>query len=412
MKKNLFLVGAVVFLATAFFGCSEQVLEEEAAPKYDSKNRPLVEFTIPTRAYEKSGIRALHKGNAQAAWDYVEVVISAGTVDSSNVFTPSNEYYVGAESKGNNIYFALPQGTYQAIMFMGIAKGNKLLAIGVPTDTKNKNGGTIDGTFDNQGLLKITEETVSIDFKLSALTLNITAEDNLIFKDASNDSLMTNQAITTQTIMIDGKNTPYFRLNKGKQITGMFNIKGLNDNTPVHPLGALGVPNADLLTTVTSGAPPSETTSVTLHETKLFGIVDDGIKVPFEQNIITSIGLPFYKSNTGSIFLPMKIDITVTSIKIVAGDLQIAFKFGTDNLEAFSKIRFDVPIQAFNFGTNTSSYGSVWHIVNGFEAGAMDLGSNSIGQNILLAIGNNLSGQYVIAPTIPDDPAPGDGGTP
>jgi hypothetical protein len=58
MMKRLFVVGAVVMLAAAFFGCVEQAAHEDApegASEYDAQGRRLVTFNIPTRDYNSAG---------------------------------------------------------------------------------------------------------------------------------------------------------------------------------------------------------------------------------------------------------------------------------------------------------------------------------------------------------------------
>jgi hypothetical protein len=51
--KRLFVVGAVVMVAAAFFGCVEQGAED--ASKYDAQGRRLVTFNIPTRDNSAGG---------------------------------------------------------------------------------------------------------------------------------------------------------------------------------------------------------------------------------------------------------------------------------------------------------------------------------------------------------------------
>jgi hypothetical protein len=50
IMKKLVTFGAVVLIAMAFFGCSEQALEEPAF-EYDEQGRRLVTFSVPTKAY-------------------------------------------------------------------------------------------------------------------------------------------------------------------------------------------------------------------------------------------------------------------------------------------------------------------------------------------------------------------------
>jgi hypothetical protein len=468
--RKLFLIGAVVFLAAAFFGCSEQALEEDA-PEYDAQGRRLVKFSVPTRAYEKSGIRALSNANARAAWDYVEVVFKRDTVPPD-----PEEYYVGSAAKSQDVYFGLPEDTYQAVMFIGIANGTKLLAVGVPTETKKKDGTVIEHTIDNidgKGKITIKEETDSIVFTVSSLTMDIIVDITAIGEfatavdafatavatktaanvvapaatvagkdvsssaaakavaatvaklaadialattvsdddvtaanaakaaadaavatatNAGNVEIAGKKASTIKPVIIDDKATPYFRVDKGiPNIAGTFTINGFNNNDS----NLVGVPDTtdDLLAT-----------DGTLNEEALFGIRGTGTTLL--DTIITAIGLPFYKPTTGETFIPVALTPQVTSIKIVGGALKIEFKFSTPPQDGFSKIRFDVPIQAFHSGpTAPGPYapeykGNVWHIVNGFAPGAMDLGDNAIGQNILLAIGSNPTGQIVLSPEI------------
>jgi hypothetical protein len=47
--KKLLLIGAVVVIAAAFFGCAEQAFED--APEYDEQGRRLVKFSISTGGY-------------------------------------------------------------------------------------------------------------------------------------------------------------------------------------------------------------------------------------------------------------------------------------------------------------------------------------------------------------------------
>jgi hypothetical protein len=468
--KKLFLVGAVVFLAAAFFGCSEQALEEDA-PEYDEQGRRIVKFSVPTRAYEKGGIRALSNVNARASWDYIEIVFKRGDPE---------EYQARSAPKGQDVYFSLAEGAYQAVMFVGYANGTKLLAIGVPTKTSRKDGTVIDDNTDGKGEITIVEETDTIEFTLFSLTLDIivdaaavadfaaavanevvldvaTTAATVAGKDVSSSAAATavkttvaklaadiatadsvsdadvtaataataaadvaattaanagnveiggvNRASTIKPVIIDDKATPYFRVDKGtSNIEGTFTINGFNNNDS----NLVGVPDTttDLLAdtgTLTQGA--------------LFGIRGTGTTDPpvmdisdpahISNKIITAIGLPFYKPTTSENFSPVALTPQVTSIKIEGGALKIAFKFDTPPQDGFSKIRFDVPIQAFHSGPVNPDLsapfykGNVWHIVNGFAPGAMDLGGDAIGQNILLAIGSNPTGQIVLSPSIP-----------
>jgi hypothetical protein len=90
------------------------------------------------------------------------------------------------------------------------------------------------------------------------------------------------------------------------------------------------------------------------------------------------------------------------------GELVIPFGINTgetlnNDKVGFSMIRFDIQVQAF-YGQSqeepqidtTGARGSVWHISNGLEPGAFDLGGKSIGQNILLSIGSDPNGQLII----------------
>jgi hypothetical protein len=360
--KKLLLVGAVVMLAAAFFGCVEQVAQEEA-PEYDAQGRRLVKFSVPTRAYESNvggggGIRALSNTLARSAWDYIEVVFKNG-----------DEYYVGAGMKGNDINFSLPEGDYQAVMFAGVALGTKLLAVGVPTGV-NGTGAQPGG----DGSITIEADTTRLTFTLSALTADIKAGDlTLEGKNEPSPAVLTFQIPTgaglSQTAYaVDSKNPPYFTITGGADgIAGAFSIGGFNDGSDP-PATPVGVPDDPNLFEMTTG---------------LFGVLDSAPST----KIIQAIGVTGYDAVTGAVIKPVEVSAKVNTIGIDGGVLAIGFELATNESslnEGFSKLWFDVPIQAFNdSGAVEAGRGSKWHIVNGLEA-VYDEGEDSMGRNILL----------------------------
>jgi hypothetical protein len=281
--------------------------------------------------------RALTKPLAQTTWDYVEVVFKNG-----------NEYYAGAAVRGKDLYFTLPEGTYQAVMFAGVGKGTRLLAVGVPTAVDGSDAG-----LDKHGSIKITANTKKITFSLCALSTDI----------VSGASFMVDGGSTPGGVYaLDGKDVPYFLVPVDKGgIKGTFKIGGFT-------VGAIGVPNdGDLFAT------PG-----------LFGVLGAA------SNIIQAIGTTAYDSGAGEIIPPMAVGGEVTGMRIDGGELAIDFELATNvtsNLtEGFSRIWFDVPIQAFTAGSAAAGRGHVWHIVNGLEP-VYDLGGDSVGENILLYTG-------------------------
>jgi hypothetical protein len=344
IMKRLLLVGAVALLAAAVFGCVEQATED--ASEYDAQGRRLVTFNIPARDYETGtggGVtRALTKPLAQTTWDYVEVVFTNGT-----------EYYADFAVRGKDMYFTLPEGSYKAVMFVGVGKGTRLLAVGVPT--------SVDGSatgLDKQGSIPITATTKKITFTLSALTTDIVGAGSFQLDVGANTA--------DGTYALDGTDVPYFHVPvNAAGIGGTFRIGGFNDGA-LPPASAVGVPDdGDLF-----------------NATGLFGVLDAASSTP----IIQAIGTTAYDPVTGKLVPPMTVGGQVNTIRIASGVLAIGFELATNinGLTAgFSRIRFDVPIQAFTAGNAEIGRGHVWHIVNGLEA-VYDLGGDSMGENILL----------------------------
>jgi hypothetical protein len=362
MKGKTIGAGAAMLLAMAFLGCSEQALDEDA-PEYDEQGRRLVKVSIPTRAYEQGGARSLTTEIAQAAWDYIEVVFALDT----------GGYYVGSAVKGNDIHFALPVGDYEAVMFAGVGNGTRLLAVGVATDVD----GTGPPAFDaSTGTLTIVPDTTTITFTLSPLETDIADDSFLITEPTTPVDYASPSPIPTCTI--DGKVTPYFQVpSNNNSIEGTFTI------------GGFSVPDADLFE------------SSTLDQ--LFFMAGDATA---GIDIISS-GISAYNQTTNVSLAPVVVTGTITAAAISTGDLVLEFGLTTPStpglMEGLSKIRFDVPIQAFTLSgsgsfTPSTDRGSVWHIVNGLEAGTLDRGATeqSTGQNILLAVGVNPNGQTIV----------------
>jgi hypothetical protein len=327
-------------------------LEEEPIER-DAQGRELVKLSIPTSAYDRGGIRALNQTIAQGAWDYVEVVFS---FDSDSNGTFGDEYYVGAAIKGNEINLALPEGDYQAVMFAGIANGTKLLATGVPTATLV--GAASTAISPATGAVTLALATTGIEFTLSALEM-----------DPATD-IKINGASSTDTVDVNGyRSVPYFYLNTGTAIANTnssITIKGFNG-------GGNGVPDGDILTGAT-----------------LFGLAG--------THKITSTGVFASDPVSKQTFSPVEIPgLSIISAAIATGDLVIAFESSAPTADGFTKLRLDIPIQAFNTSGTTSAapidgQGHVWHIVTGIDDTALELGTaGSLGQNILLAIGSSPS---------------------
>jgi hypothetical protein len=319
MRKS-FVVLAVALVAAAFFGCVEQAPEE--ALEYDALGRRLVKFSVPTRAYESNfgggGTRALSNNLAQSAWDYIEVV-----------FKNSDEYYVGTGVKGNDVHFFLPEGEYQAVMFAGVAAGTKLLAVGVPT--------SVDGSatdVNGQGSIEITKNTKKITFTLRALTTDIKRGSLTIEGESAPTPGALSFKIPTGTSpdtasAVDSENPPYFAVPMDDdEIAGTFRIGGFNDGA------AVGVPDEDDL----------------FEATGLFGALD----AAGSTKIIQAIGVSGYDAETKTLITPVTVSGKVNTIGIDGGVLAIGFELATNVsslVEGFSKIWFDVPIQAFTAGS-------------------------------------------------------------
>jgi hypothetical protein len=319
-------------------------LEEEPIER-DAQGRELVKLSIPTSAYDRGGIRALNQTIAQSAWDYVEVVFQNGT-----------EYYAGAAIKGNAINLALPAATYNAVMFAGLANGTKLLAVGVPTATSV---GSIPTTITPAiGAVTIALDTTGIEFTLSALTMGI-------------GNIEINNAGSAGVVDVNGyKQVPYFLLAKGVSVSTdtSITIAGFGDGTD-------GVPNGSILATSAT----------------LFGVAG--------TPTITSTGVFASDAATQQTFSPVSASaITVDAAAITSGSLKVEFSFTTPTTDGFTKLRLDIPIQAFNDGSTSASIGGqghVWHIVTGIDDTALDTGTNSLGQNILLAIGSSPTNKTI-----------------
>jgi hypothetical protein len=200
--KRSFVVGVVAY-AAAFFWCVEQAAED--AFEYDVLGRRLVTFNIPTRDYNSTGgggTRALTKPLAQTTWDYVEVV-----------FKNDTEYYASAATRGKDLSFTLPVGTYQAVMFAGVGEGTRLLAVGVPTEVDGS-----DADVDKHGSIEITANIKKITFTLSALTTDIISGASFT---------VDGESIPGGVYTLDGEDVPYFWVPSDEgEIGGTFKIGG------------------------------------------------------------------------------------------------------------------------------------------------------------------------------------------
>jgi hypothetical protein len=268
-------------------------------------------------------------------WDYVEVVFKNG-----------DEYYTGAAARGDDVRFTLPEGNYQAVMFAGVVKETRLLAVGVPT-SEDGTGTTPDG----RGSIEITASTKHIIFALSALSADIVSGGSFHLAVGAN--------AVEGTYALDGEDVPYFHVPVNEaEIAGTFRIGGFTC-----------VDDGDLFNTA-----------------GLFGVLG----AAGDKSIIQAIGTSSYDLFTGKLVPPMAVGGEVKEIGIDGGVLAIDFELATNvnSLTAgFSRMRFDVPIQAFTAGSAAAGRGSVWHIVNGLEA-VWDLGGDSMGENILLYTGD------------------------
>jgi hypothetical protein len=364
MKKNLAVIAAYVIMTAAFFGCAYQAFDEDA-PKYDELGRRLVEFSIPTGNMGGGVIRSLDGDMAKAAYDYVEVMYR---LDNDGY-----EYYAGSAIKGQDIHFALPVGNYDAVMFAGAADGMRLLATGVATKVN-------DDETDGDGTLEIKEDTSTIEFTLHALVADIYpwGGDSSFKVENPGASPIT---YPSGDYLLRGENVPFFQIPAGvaypsngedPRIKGTFTIKGLKRD-------GVGVPDGSLFAAET-----------------LFG-------VPYVNSIeMKSIGVSAYNLATNISLIPVEVKGRIDGINIDDEDLVIELLLDTSEVDkaGLSKVRFDIPVQAFtaypNAAAPSGKQGNLWHISNGLEAGAMDTGGKSIGQNILLAVGVNPGGQTVI----------------
>jgi hypothetical protein len=317
-----------------------------------------------------------------------------------------DSYYTGSGDRGTELRFALPEGTYRAIMFLGSVDGLNLLAVGVATAL------TGDGAPPPQpanGVFEITSDITTITFTVSALTSDIdpvSGDSAFALTGPTGTPSYAATAPKGYTALVNGDEVPYFHVPSGvdeaydndssngiSAVQGTFTYSGFPaeftviDSTPTYADVVLATGAADWL-----------------------GLVED-VKKPMTQ----TIGLAAHDSVTGVDLAPISVtgEVAVVTLKPNAVDgepsaLELTFVLKTPATpglrDGFVKIQFSAGVQAFKNGAaptggNRNDRGAVWRIANGYNAGALDLGGTSTGRNILLLVGDQelVGSSYIIA---------------
>jgi hypothetical protein len=358
-------------------------------------------------------------------------------------------YKSGSAIKGEDIKFSLPEGPYLAVMFAGVANGTKLLAIGVPTDVlEGENPASYPP--DLAGGLNITINTTTIVFTLTALSAGVESGGRNSFHITEPLEFATD--VPSGYYTVNSVETPFFK------VPALNNAEIQDRDESDHLLFRENTPEAPLVYFVEdeekyyyveddsefTGDPDSELSPEYIYdlddESPIKGTLNIGgfgdipdfhhpggeeqhrnpaLLFDIISGSIKSMGISAYNPVTDSTVYPRDVtgEIFASNAYINKdedddegyGKLVIPFGIKTgvenavhDNAVGFSMIRFDIQVQAF-YGHNSSdegvdttgARGSVWHISNGLEPGAFDLGGKSIGQNILLSIGSDPNGQLI-----------------
>jgi hypothetical protein len=112
-----------------------------------------------------------------------------------------------------------------------------------------------------------------------------------------------------------------------------------------------------------------------------------------KASMIQTIGVLAYNRKTEADLAPVPVTGTVQTVKLAGGKLTIDFGLKTSETPelqiGFNKLQFFASVQAFKNGAGPGDRGDVWRIANGFRAEELDVGGSSMGQNILLMVGDS-----------------------
>jgi hypothetical protein len=219
-------------LAVALASCAETA-DEGAALKYDEQGRRLVEFKVPTKAYGAvGGIRALSDDTAQATWDFAQVVFDY-VGDNGTFGDEDDEYFAGATYRGADVFLALPEGKYRALMFLGTAKELQLLGVGVVSATLNGSGTVVgEQPTDTDAEFTVEQNTKTIVFTVSALNATLyddTSDPDVntgSFKITSPDKYKTESFKADVNYQVNGVQVHPFVIPNNCTTEGEFTIKG------------------------------------------------------------------------------------------------------------------------------------------------------------------------------------------
>jgi hypothetical protein len=370
-------------------GCAAPALEEEAV-QYDEQGRRLVSFRIPTKGYYaalgRGNVRALSRENAELAWDYVQVVLNYkgldGSGDPDTVWGDTNdEYFVSYADKGDEISFSIPEGVYRGLMFLGVARELRLLALGPATAIQNASGGSA-GTVAADGEFTIDANVRTIVFTVDALVSDITNGAFALTGPTGYETDETDKEYTPKPSVsgVASVSYPYFtvpsNVAKGTYgdadvIHGTFSFSGLPE---------LIAPDVE----------------VDLDDSEWLGLADSVVGL---TKSIQTIGLAAHNSKTKLDLPPIKVEGEVDSATLKEGALTLGFVLGTPAKDGFVKAQFNAAVKAFGNGAapgaGNDERGHAWRIENGFNAGLLDAGGDSMGQNVLLLVGDLTAGDYV-----------------
>jgi hypothetical protein len=314
----------------------------------------------------------------------------SGGVDGGNAptwGTAADEYFAGYADRGEEMRFSLPEGTYRGLMFLGRVSTHKLLAVGVVTGVR---GGA--DTVITDGVFEVTDEVRLIEFTVSPLLSNIVSDEGSSFKITSpsgyatlkdHDSEPSTPDIdypSGETQAVDGAEVPFFNIPAK-------NVEDAEDGGYSNVNAILGTFSVGGFSALLAG-PLFDAEDTDNPELDAWLGLDTATKQA------QSIAVPAYNTRTKVNLDPVAVTPAILKVYIDDTDEALVWDFHlttstTPGLtDGFAKIQFYAGVKAFGPGEgSTGDKGDVWYISNGYNPGALDAGGVSVGQNILLLVG-------------------------
>jgi hypothetical protein len=302
----------------------------------------------------------------------------------------SDEYFPGYADRGEEIRFSIPTGTYRGMMFLGMVSSRKLLAVGVVKSTTDVLGTETNAT---DGVFNVTDATRYITFEVEALHSDIANTTQSVgssfkitsptgfetLKDTDADVTPDTDVPSGKTEVVGGEEVPYFNIPSK-------NTEPAEDSGSPNPLAILGTFTVGGLPAVLN---PTPGTALDLTDDM---VTEGWLGVETATKQAQTIAVPAYNTRTKVNLDPVAVTPTILSLEALDGELVWNFHLTTSTTpgltDGFAKIQFYAGVQAFKYGQgSTGDKGDVWYIANGYNPGALDAGDRSVGQNVLLLVG-------------------------